>query len=200
MHSLIRPWLPPRVADLPIRTEDLGIYDDDDGGRTHYYSWYRWAAGLVQPACVLEIGVRLGYSGLALAVPGVAATFIGFDNESYLTGSNALATAALSTVYNSVVVHAVDTQGIDSLVPYLDNQIPQAIHIDGDHTFEGCRHDLRLAHEVLPTGGLLIVDDTSAADGPAQACAHFVAEHAQYAVLTLNAVFSFRGHYFMLRL
>lgn len=200
MNPLIRPWLPPRLPDLVIEPEDEPIYDDADSGRTGYYSWYRWVASIVQPDVVLEVGVRLGYSGWALAHADPSGTFVGFDNESYVAGSNERAAKRLRTRYRSVQIHRVDTRRIDSLVPYLDGRTPQVIHIDGDHAFEPCLHDLRMAHEVLHAGGVLIVDDASLPKEPALACQHFLQEHPDYGVMILNDSLSFRGHHILIRL
>lgn len=200
MNPLIRPWLPPRVDDLVIVPDDEAIYGDGDAGRTDYYSWYRWAASIVQPDVVLEIGVRLGYSGWALGLPGRAGRFVGFDNESYVAGSNLQALLFLKKRYRSVRLHAVDTQTIGSLRPFLGDLTPQLIHIDGDHSFAGCLHDLQLAHEVLPAGGAVLVDDASLQTAPGQACQAFLQQHPGYAAMTWNEAFSFRGHHLLVRL
>jgi predicted O-methyltransferase YrrM len=200
MHDLIRRWLPPRVDDLDTRAEDVGDYDDGDYGRTNYYSWYRWIATIVRPQVVLEIGVRLGYSAWALALPGVAQTFIGLDNESYIRGSNAIAHQTLVKRYHTVVLHTVDTQGLSSLEPSLEGHVPHVIHIDGDHSFAGCLHDLSLAHDVLMPGGVLVVDDASPEKPPGMACNEFRRRYTAYAIMTLDAAFSFMGHQIMVRL
>jgi predicted O-methyltransferase YrrM len=200
MYDLIRPWLPPRVDDLDIRDEDWGIYDDGDGGRTDYYSWYRWVATIVRPQVVLEIGVRLGYSAWALALPGIAKAFIGLDNECYIRGSNELARQLLVKRYETTILHTVDTRSLTSFEPLLEGHAPQIVHIDGNHSFQACLHDLCLAHEVLGVGGVLIVDDASPGKEPGMACAEFCRQYPAYAVMTLNDAFSFRGHQIMVRL
>jgi len=201
VHEVLRPWWPPRVADLVIQPDDEPIYDDQDGGRTNYYNWYRWVAGLVRPRVVVEIGVRLGYSAWALALEGGTQTFIGLDNECYIAGSNQRAREFLQWRYSQVLLHTVDTRSITTLRPFLLNYLPDVIHIDGDHACVHCRHDLELAHEVLPVGGTLIVDDASLDKEPGQACQEFLRDHrGEYGYLIFSEEFTFRGHHLLTRL
>lgn len=197
--TTIHAWLPPRVGDLVIQPNDLNFYSDGDGGRTNYYSWYRWAATVSQPRIVAEIGVRLGYSAWALSLPGVSKVFLGFDNQSYIDDSNQQAAQFLAGRYNEVLIQTVDTQKVFDWRPLLDGRVPQLIHVDGDHTFAGCLHDLELAHGVLPVGGTLVVDDTAYLAEVRRACDEFLQRHCEYAVLTLDARLSYRGHYLMIR-
>lgn len=199
MLDIVRPWLPPRLADLPIRSQDLHIYSDNDGGRTIYYSWYRWAASMVKPKVVAEIGVRLGYSARALAFPDRLETYLGFDNQCYIPNSNEFARIYLEGIYPETLFHSLDTQTIDSFAPYFQGKVADIFHVDGDHTYEACLHDLELTREVTHPGSLVIVDDASLEKPPGKACADFIQKYPDYAVMTLNDPFSLMGHFFMLR-
>jgi cephalosporin hydroxylase len=200
VHETLGRWLPPRVADLPVLADDLAIYNDGDGGRTNYYSWYRWIGQIVQPRLVCEIGVRLGYSAWSLCCDGLSAEFIGWDNECYLAGSNAQAAELLTRKYARVTIHHHDSQSIESLEPFLAGQQADVFHVDGDHSVHACLHDLELAHGVLRAGGVLIADDSPVGTEPQQACTAFLARHNNYAVLTTCEKLSFRGHHFLTRL
>jgi hypothetical protein len=126
------------------------------------YAWY-WAIGRVlKPRVLAEIGVRFGYSALAIAkgADGLR-SFHGFDNELYVPGSITRAYDALC-LYAPVdcAIHNLDTQTVEGdLGHWLPRTGVNLFHIDGDHTFNGADKDLWLAQRGTKQGGFILVDD-----------------------------------------
>jgi hypothetical protein len=155
-------------AIAPCDTVILGdALQDMDRGEAYLqnkgtYAWY-WAIGRVlQPRTVAEIGVRFGYSALAIAKGAEEATgYYGFDNESYVPGCLAIAWRALKRCYPMTFTNRTDTQGVthDSFLDLLPSYGIDLFHIDGDHTYEGAHNDLLLALAGTTEGGYILIDD-----------------------------------------
>ena len=47
------------------------------------------------------------------------------------------------------------------------------IHVDGDHTYEGCMHDMKLCWPAVNPGGVMVVDDATYLPGPVRAVREF---------------------------
>lgn len=135
-----------------------------------YYRYYFAICEHFKPLRIGEIGVRRGYSSLAMlkgsmsgGVPFNELELFGFDNQCYVHDS-------LTHVWNYFKQNMpglryfgreVDTRKIDDLeVTGLD-----LFHVDGDHYFEGCLHDMQLAAKALKPGGVMLVDDIIAGLG-----------------------------------
>jgi hypothetical protein len=114
------------------------------------YRWYFEIGRMLKPKRIAEIGVRFGYSGKALMMGSGAEFYEGWDDESYEPGSIAWATdkAKLPNI------HKCDSQRIDHLPNRYD-----LVHVDGDHSTDGCFHDCYIAWEALFMGGWLLIDD-----------------------------------------
>jgi hypothetical protein len=125
------------------------------------YAWY-WAIGrVVMPRSMAEIGVRFGYSGVAVSKGcGRLESFTGFDNESYVPGCLTVAHVNLLGRVRAAAMYRIDTQAIES---DLGDELPRTgvnlFHIDGDHTFNGADKDLWLAQRGTKQGGFILVDD-----------------------------------------
>lgn len=131
-----------------------------------YYPVYAAMAHIVKPVSVLEVGVRLGYSLVAL-YRGYSdiKRIVGVDNEGGLPGSQAAAGANLRAAgyAGDLVLPVAYSQR------YLDG-VPRAafdlVHVDGDHEFNWAVFDVWEAWKAVRPGGWLVVDD---ADYPPQA-------------------------------
>jgi hypothetical protein len=150
---------PDDIAILGDALQDCDRGEDYLQGKRSY-AWY-WAIGRVlKPATVAEIGVRFGYSAIAIGKAMDRACYFGFDNEQYVPGSLAIARASLERVYEPVGLHAIDTQTVESdLGHWLPRTGVNLFHIDGDHTFNGADKDLWLAQRSTKQGGFILVDD-----------------------------------------
>jgi predicted O-methyltransferase YrrM len=169
----------------PILQERDAKEDYLSGNRT--YAWHVAIGAAVRPEEIGEIGVRFGYSLYSLArgartSSGVSPQLWGWDAECYVPGSIAIAKAALGDHAN---LCPVNTQNLTALsCPPLD-----LFHVDGDHSFAGCSHDMALAWAVLRPGGVMLVDDVSFIGDCRDAVSRFAASNKiTYAVLP-----TFRG-------
>jgi predicted O-methyltransferase YrrM len=128
-----------------------------------YLGLYYDIAAKVCPSSILEIGVRFGYTGLAMLLGcGGKATYVGFDNESYgEVEPNSYALKQLKQVCKLVVhVFTLDTQATKELPVPAGTKI-DLIHVDGCHTPKAVLHDLSLVSKYVHSGTYIIVDDTN---------------------------------------
>lgn len=168
MELRLEPW--GRALLGPIG-ESLGDRFEDWHWEEYYPRYVAWSK-LVKPRAILEMGVRYGYTALALLAPLAEARplFVGIDNESYVPGSLAVASQLLA-------IHA-PWASVRLLKQSTCQELQEApgefdlIHVDGDHSYEGALLDLRLALDRLAPGGVIIVDDWLDPDVK-RACAEF---------------------------
>lgn len=176
--------------------------DDRDGPIAQLYATrYAWKFKLAQAAhhrrtvqAVLEIGVRRGYSAHAILSACPTAKFCGVDwTEGGHGGTGEddrdfVQELLVTTGAPIILLEDVDTQSIDEL-PFIPTELFDFAHVDADHTFEGCLHDLELAWAALAPGGTMLVDDFTYIPDVDFACRKFLAdqgdvddywEHASY--------------------
>lgn len=127
-------------------------------------------AQYVKPTRILEIGIRAGYSPAAFLSSCPRATYIGIDMNQSIPGralwggrKNFMhhATSKLAELYPEATI---ETHVMDSLSPatrefLLAQERFDFVHVDGDHSEEGCYSDLLLAADVVIPGGFILVDD-----------------------------------------
>lgn len=129
-----------------------------------YYPLYAALASIVRPRAVLEVGVRLGYSLVALlrGHPEIA-RITGVDDESGVAGSMALALGNLK---------AAGWRGEPELLRLRSHQFHASwpvesrydlAHVDGDHATPAAFLDVWECWRRLAPGGVLVVDDAGAA-------------------------------------
>ncbi|MGH7136926.1 MAG: FkbM family methyltransferase, partial [Pirellulales bacterium] len=143
-------------------------------------SWRRYYTTLfglaleLRPRRVCEIGVRAGYSAFTILSANPHAFMLGveadFDEATHNThcGRKGLWRHAekILAPFNYQLLIA-DSHTVTRL-PTSD-----LIYIDGDHTFDGCLADLRLAERSTDT---ILVDDYDSIPGVRRACDQFAAE------------------------
>ena len=124
----------------------------------NYYEWYYTFGKIFQPTSILEVGVRRGYSliamGLGCTIP--PSQFFLIDNEI----EGIPITTAIQNINQifpgTIVEHLIaDSQIIESLPSYF---IADVSHVDGCHTYEGVQKELALVYPY--TRYYIIVDDT----------------------------------------
>lgn len=64
----------------------------------------------------------------------------------------------LREMYTEPSVHILKGNSIDILRAFPDNALDM-IYIDGDHSYNGCKHDLSLAYEKVKNGGWIMGHD-----------------------------------------
>ena len=132
-------------ADNPLKN----LFDE-------WLDYYRlkWAiAKVLQPASILEIGVRYGYSARAFLDAAPTAHYVGLDADLPAFGGHpgALAWAAQSLKDFNIELLEENTQSLIRLPgDYYD-----LVHIDGQQDGDGTFHDLNLA---LNQGRYILID------------------------------------------
>lgn len=152
----------------------------------NYYEWYFSIARWLCPDVILEIGVRFGYSGMAMLMGASEAVYIGFDNECGEPESNDYARSHLAYFAKGpLYVSPLDTQKADRL-PYPSDRGPaDLIHVDGRHTPLGLYHDLDLVYMFWDPGGVILIDDVEADRALYGAAVIWASNHdLSYAVLS----------------
>jgi hypothetical protein len=120
------------------------------------------------PSRVLEIGIRYGYSAVALMMGSLHRSrfveYWGFDDGSY--GVDPLEQIGrIESMFEpgsvGLLVKKINTQKIDRMSDVIG--LFDIIHIDALHTADGEAeaHDLRLVAPLLQDGGIIIVDDAT---------------------------------------
>jgi glycosyltransferase involved in cell wall biosynthesis len=142
-------------------------------------------AAMLRPQSIVEIGVRAGYSAAAFlsAVPGC--TYLGLDLDQAMYGGwpGALDRARImlrELFGDRAEVSARDTRQMD----VLPCGPVDLVHVDGDHSYEGCLHDLRLAAKVARW---ILVDDLEWLVPVRAAVTAFLAE-TRYRAIELSSV------------
>lgn len=97
-------------------------------------------------------GVRSVFTSFPL--PSV----LGWDAETDVAGSNAIATENLCGLVHDVSIVKASTK--DLLNADLPVRIADIVHIDADHSIKGIKQELRLAGTLHKHRGWILVDDT----------------------------------------
>jgi predicted O-methyltransferase YrrM len=142
---------------LPWKCVYPGDRDKDFIIVNNYYAWYYTYGKIYRPKSYMEIGVRLGYSTIAVGLGSKELTDIYlFDNNSgeyrLKEGEKNIKKMLPCT---RIHLYLTDTQKMNTLNFKVD-----MAHIDGAHTREGVKHDLHLVSKCINLGGWVIIDDT----------------------------------------
>jgi hypothetical protein len=157
-HELARRWHP---ADPHRPTAEF---------RRHYQVKHDLAARL-RPGRIAEIGVRAGYAAFAFLSARPDAGYLGVDADVPAHGGVPGFFAHARTVlrgFDATLLHA-DSRRMGALPGRFD-----LVHVDGDHSYAGCLHDLGLAARAAEN---VLVDDYDSHPEVRQACRTFLAQH-----------------------
>ena len=132
-----------------------------------------------QPERICEIGVRAGYSAHAwITGSGQAKVYLGIDMDDqvhyggpWLWWAKKLLRELQESQNLTWEIWAKDSQMLAGIPIGAD-----LIHVDGDHTYEGCLHDMNICWPCLNPGGIMVVDDATYLPGPRKACAGYKPE------------------------
>lgn len=156
-----------------------------DCWRRCYESKYA-IAQLLRPASILEFGVRAGYSAFAFLSACPQARYVGIDNNSDTHGgfSGAIEHAkSILTGFDVTILEQSSSDYLQSILAGGDNHLPEQsgrwpefelVHVDGDHSMQGCLEDLHAAVHFRPRA--ILVDDYFGIPEVHEACDRFATE------------------------
>lgn len=182
----------PVPMELICHPEDIQIFGGHYGGKS-YYADFAGIAKKYAAKSIVEIGVRYGYSGIAMCLGaragGVenpryrgmdACYFSGPQSDPRLKGllSNAVATEHFQkhADFADWKLFHCNTQVETWPVTGRRHKFDLA-NVDGDHSDAGCFHDLDGIWWMMRDGGVIIVDDTGMSEVRA-AVERFVGLHS----------------------
>lgn len=150
-------------TELPWPTMlDRWLLDDTLRPSEEFRSQYaaKWmVARNIQPKTIAEIGVRAGYSALAMLLAAPKARYVGIEMDAGGFGGEVGITArALPTVLDGFdwTIRYADSREMNAFDFDDAGSIVDLFHIDGDHSYDGAWSDLMLA---WPVSRWILVDD-----------------------------------------
>lgn len=142
-----------------------------DAYKQQYYVKFD-VSRLAKPRVIAEIGVRAGYSGLAMLLAAPEARYIGFEaDKGTFGGVQGFTAAAVPRVLAGFKheIRYVDSQTLSRIDDEID-----LFHVDGDHSYDGTMHDLELA---WACSQYVLVDDYDFIRPVQAAVDHFIVTH-----------------------
>ncbi len=140
------------------------VYMQHDG---NLYEYYVAISNYYKPNSVLEIGVRFGYSLMAMLFGYDIKEIEGIDNEAMVHNSNDVALWNVNNLFNvKIKLYHINSFHIPILHKFYD-----IIHIDGEHEQINCLHDLELSKSHTK---VVIVDDYESHIAVKNACDIFI--------------------------
>ena len=169
--------------------------------RNNYYEHYAFWASLIKPRSYLEIGVMYGWSAMAILAgwPHVERMVV-IDSELYEIPVGDAVAEILSFRFANEITSDFRIDGLKHDTTKL-SRLPvgrekfDLIHIDGEHSTEAVKNDLKLALEVLADRGTIIVDDICF-DGVKAGADFFLHNHPE---VTCRRVETHQVHYLIWR-
>jgi predicted O-methyltransferase YrrM len=161
------------------------------------YEMKNAVAQLLRPSSILEFGVRTGYAAFAFLSACPQAKYVGIDNNSDTHGgfSGAINHArSILEGFDATIIERSSDDYIRSLQEDQTDQAPRRyaglprfdlIHVDGDHSLQGCLADMESAAGLHPR--TILVDDYFGIPEVHEACDRFAREHVkQFVQLTFT--------------
>lgn len=141
----------------------------------YYYQKKHEVVKKIQPEVMAEIGVRAGYSSFAFLSASPKAKMYAMDiNGNAHGGVQGLFTDLAPKILEPFDVEfiTVNSQAIDKIPHEVD-----FIHIDGDHSYKGCMHDMNISKN---NAEWILVDDYDFLRGVRRAVDDFMKENPEY--------------------
>ena len=153
------------IIDFLKKLPNCPKYDQDSDymNSENYYPILNNLMVDMKPKSVLEIGVRYGYSGISFIHGNGIKKYVGIDYERY--DSDSINKAKINFDYLKTIddfeyeLIFKNTQELTDL-NFLNGQTFDIIHVDGDHSFEGCTCDIFNFWNVLNIWGYMLIDDS----------------------------------------
>jgi hypothetical protein len=127
--------------------------DTPDEDMERYYKCKFSLALSLQPKVIGEIGVRAGYSAFAFLSAAPEAEYVGYDADQGQWGGQRGFTAhaeKLLAPFRHTITYMDSQETVRYSRPF------DLFHVDGDHSYAGCLHDLEVA---WPVSRWVLVDD-----------------------------------------
>lgn len=143
-----------------------------------YYQVKYATVAAFRPKSICELGVRAGYSALMFLLAAPEAEYLGIDNREgeIAVGARYMEHAErLLAGYNARCMTA-NSRDLAALPRTSTGQPFEFVHVDGDHSYAGCLHDLRLAAGAR----WVLVDDYEIGREIQQACGDYLREHPHW--------------------
>lgn len=152
----------------------------DDFVDTHEtYTWYRAIAAAKASKRIMELGVRYGYSAIAMLKGADLAgmndvRYIGVDDEADGIASNSIALKNIagsfpwvceSNLNSHCKILKINTRNFDAVNASINDVgvgVCDLIHIDGDHSPEGIVSEIAIAKTWISPNGVILIDDIDA--------------------------------------
>lgn len=142
----------------------------------NYYHHYFDQIKKFNVKSVVEIGVRAGYSAYAMLSANPTMKYVGYDIDSdneygFHSGAFQFASAMLKSEFPKADLQffVQDSQKLTKIPGNFD-----LAHVDGDHSFGGCTHDLWICSKAAK---ILLVDDYDFVPEVRDAVDRFVEAH-----------------------
>lgn len=161
-------------------------------GNENHYEWYgrllRALDVTLGVTSVCEVGTFYGYflatAAMVLDGKDPPPQFFWVDDESYAPGTNELALENVWDVFRERFAEDTSQPPAEAFLRHARRLPPPGgvaadlVHVDGDHSYEGCRRDLEWALEVEPR--VIIGHDYLLEPGVKRAVDGVMAEHKVY--------------------
>lgn len=116
---------------------------------------------IVNPLFGIETGFCTGRSSVPVLVYGNPKKFISIDiNLDYMHQGRIYSTLLMKAFPAFLVIEANSNVALND--SFFNLNFPEGIDwatVDGDHTYEGCMHDLIMTSNFLRKNGIIIIDD-----------------------------------------
>lgn len=119
---------------------------------------------LLRPETVVEIGVASGGTLWAFGSVCAPSATIVYIDPSPNASCDEIAACLLRSGYRPVRVPQSSQRAIATVTSALGGRKIDLLHIDGDHSYEGCMRDWELYSPLVASGGVVLLHD---ADNPA---------------------------------
>lgn len=133
-------------------------YTIEDGTEEYYRVKYLVAA-TIRPRSICEIGVKAGYSASAFLQAGTAEYYCGIDYNAGTYGGQVDYTMnyAIKTLHQYDVYVKIYNNLDSQTINMLPCGAVDLLHVDGDHSYEGCLHDIEMG--IASECKWILVDD-----------------------------------------
>ena len=129
---------------------------------------FQWRQGYVntkysvamhlQPKRICEIGVYSGIAALSFLAASPKAEYLGFDSLLEETNRKIVVVQKAKETMRSLGYKAEVIVEDSQMMTHLPGQF-DFVHVDGDHSREGAKHDVLMAWEALTPNGHILIDN-----------------------------------------